>query len=226
MRKKNLFLLLSAVVCLFISCSGYDFPPHPDLAGKDPHGGYIRFFQFKDTSFMNKILVSYYPENSPQFAEYGQKLGSKYWIPLYPKNIEGQPLFGERASGALQDFNYINGDFYTIDELVNSPKFIPLKGGYYICYPFKALEDYGHYIDADWKDFYKIDFDTVKIIPGYHYKKYYQVSELILANLSHKSTMHFMRENAEMLTIDDVVEVLNRLIETDRIDNYCYSIYH
>ena len=220
MKRKMLFLLLSAVACLCISCSGFNFP------GQNPDGGYIRFFQFKDTSFMNKILISNYPEDDDELAKYGQKLGSKYWIPLYPKNIEGQPLFGDRAAGAMQSFNYINGDFYTIEELVNSPKFIPLKGGYIICYPFKALEDFGHYIDADWKDFYKIDFDTVKVIPGYHYNKYYQVSELILANLSQKSTMHFMRENTEMLTIDDVVEVLNRLIETDRIDKFCYSISH
>lgn len=219
MKRKMLFLLLSAVACLCISCSGFNFP------GQNPDGGYIRFFQFKDTSFMNKILISNYPEDS-ELAKYGQKLGSKYWIPLYPKNIEGQPLFGNRAAGAMQSFNYINGDFYTIEELVNSPKFIPLKGGYYICYPFKALEDYGHYIDADWKDFYKIDFDTVKFIPGDHYNKYYQISELNLAVLSQKSTEHFKRENTEMLTIDDVVEVLNRLIETDRIDKFCYSISH
>lgn len=226
MRKRIFILLLSAIECLFISCNGYNFPSHPDIAGNDPNGGYIRFFQFKDTSFINKILIAEYPENDPQFAKYGQKLGSKYWIPLYPKNIKGQPLFGESASGAIQDFNYISGNFYTIEELVDSPKFIPLKGGYFICYPFKALEDFGHYIDADWKDFYKIDFDTVEVIPGYHYNKYYQVSELILANLSQKSTMHFMRENTEMLTIDDVVEVLNRLIETDRIDKYCHRVSH
>ena len=35
-----------------------------------------------------------------------------------------------------------------------------------------------------------------------------------------------MRENTEMLTIDDVVEVLNRLIETDRIDKYCHRVSH
>ena len=58
------------------------------------------------------------------------------------------------------------------------------------------------------------------------HNKYYQISELNLAVLSQKSTEHFKRENTEMLTIDDVVEVLNRLIETDRIDKFCYSISH
>ena len=38
------------------------------------------------------------------------------------------------------DFDYLDGCFYTVKDVVESPKFIALKGGYYICYPFMALE--------------------------------------------------------------------------------------
>ncbi len=224
MKKYSFVLLLGAIACLFVGCAGGS-STHPDLIGEDPEGGKICFFQFRDTSYLNKIIV-WKAIDVYAGSKYVKNLSSKYDIPLYPKHHEGQPIFGERASGTNYDFGYLNGDFYALEELVNSPKFIALKGDYYICYPYTALEFNGHYIDAEWKDFYTTDFEKAEICTLFPYKKRYNISELILANLTQKSTEHFERENPEMITIDDVVETLNRLIETNSIDKYCYEIYN
>ncbi|MBQ5626242.1 MAG: hypothetical protein IIU96_04360, partial [Paludibacteraceae bacterium] len=187
------------------------------------------FFQFTDTAYMNNILVAPGMADFDYMFHYGKVLGGgKWWLPLFPKNHhEGQPIFGERTrEGTNMDFDYLDGCFYTVKDVVESPKFIALKGGYYIFYPFMALEVRGHYINAKWEDYYTTDFRKVEKIPSHHvYKKCYQISEHILVHLTQKSTLHFPRENAEMITIDDVVETLNRLIETNQIDEYCYEVW-
>ena len=40
----------------------------------------------------------------------------------------------------------------------------------------------------------------------------------------YRISKHFPKENAEMITIDDVVKTLNDLIETNRIDKFYYEI--
>ena len=85
-----------------------------------------------------------------------------------------------------------------------------------------ALELYCCYINAKWEDYYTTDFRNVEAIPSHHvYSKRYWIGERTLANLTKKSTKHFPRQNPEMMPIDDVVETLNRLIETNQIDEYC-----
>ena len=225
MKKHPLVLLLGAIACLLVGCKPNHGSGHPDLIAQDPEGGYICFFQFTDTSYMNNILVSPGMEDFDYMFHYGKVLGGgKWWLPLFPKNHhEGQPIFGERTrEGTNMDFYYLDGCFYTVKDVVESPKFIALKGGYYIFYPFMALEVRGHYINAKWEDYYTTDFRKVEKIPSHHvYKKCYQISEHILVHLTQKSTLHFPRENPEMITIDDVVETLNWLIETNQIDEYC-----
>ena len=124
------------------------------------------------------------------------------------------------------DFDYLDGCFYTVKDVVESPKFIALKGGYYICYPFMSLEVRRGQINAKWAHCYTTDVRIDERSASHHvYKKCYQISEHILVHLTQKSTLHFPRENAEMITIDDVVETLNRLIETNQIDEYCYEVW-
>lgn len=215
-------MILINAGCMFINRPRYE---HPDLVGMDSRGGEICFFQFYDSTAMNKIIVADATEWESE-TKYVKKVGKKYVIPTFPRNLEGQPIFGEQASGARVELGYLNGDFYTLDDLVNSQKFIPLKGGYYICYPFTSLELYGHYIDAEWKDLHSIDFNQVKLIEHSPYGNRYVIHERTLANLTQKSTAHFKRDNAEVITIDDVVEILNMLIETNRITEYCYVTYN
>ena len=228
-KRLNIAIRIVCMCAMILSCSGCIFfnpgTTHPDLVGSDPKGGRICFFQFCDTSYMNKIIVKEAERFSSDFyPKYGKTLGSKYMIPLYPKNMEGQPIFGEWEDGSLPHVGFMYGDFYELEDLIDSPKFIALKGGYYICYPFTCLETEGYYVNAEWKDLYNTDFDIVEIL-YFPYKLRYSISERTLANLTQKSTKHFHRENEEMITIDDVVNTLNMLIETDRIKEYCHIMY-
>ena len=226
MSKYSLILSICAIACLFIGCNNHcDHVGHPELRRGHREGGHICFFQFRDTSYLNKIIV-WDARDADAESEYFKNLCSNYEIPLFPKNIEGQPIFGVRTGGKTYiDFDYLDGCFYTVEDVVESPKFIALKGDYYMCYPFTALELHGHYINAEWKDFYTTDFNKVEKYT-FPYKKRYHISEHALVHLTQKSTLHFLTENAEMITIDDVVETLNELIETNRIDNWCYEVYN
>lgn len=116
-------MILINAGCMFINRPRYE---HPDLVGMDSRGGEICFFQFYDSTAMNKIIVADATEWESE-TKYVKKVGKKYVIPTFPRNLEGQPIFGEQASGARVELGYLNGDFYTLDDLVNSQKFIPLR---------------------------------------------------------------------------------------------------
>ena len=60
MKKHPFILLLGVIACLFIGCNNScdHHGGHPDLLASNPDGGYIHFFQFTDTAYMNNILVA------------------------------------------------------------------------------------------------------------------------------------------------------------------------
>ena len=224
MKKICLIILLGIITSSFVSCCFFEgSTTHPDLVANDPSGGRIYFFQLRDTSYLeNIILYKSTPGQMP--SKYKKKICTLYHMPLFPKNFQGESIFGTIASGATE-IEYMDGHFYTLEDVLESTKFIALKGGFYLCYPFTALEAHGHFLDAKWKDFYTTDFYNTECITN-PYRIRYNISERTLANLTQKSTCHFPRKNPEMITIDDVVETLNDLIETNRIDEFCYQVYH
>lgn len=197
---------------------------HPDLNRHraHPNGGSIVFFQFTDTTLMQKVMVQRSYDLMLE-GNYAYDCDKPYFIPLYPRNTEGYPLFGEDRFQIqfYGRFEFISGDFYSIEDLVDSPKFIALNDGYYICYPFTQLERNALYVNIDWKDLLSADIDQAEICTFTPYKKRYKISERELVKLTKKSTMHFRRFNKDMITVDDVVEVLNMLIETNTIEDHC-----
>lgn len=234
MRRLDIAIRIVCMCALILTIAGcgFIFGPHyshPDLVGSDPAGGHICFFQFRDTSYLNKIIVKYAENWKVPYgydkSKYEKRLGSKYVIPLYPRHLEGQPIFGEIGDGSLYNYGFEYGDFYELEDLIESPKFIALKGGFYICYPFTCLEKIGLFVDAEWKDLAITDFDQVEVLPSPHHKLRYSISERNLAHLTKKSTKHFPKENADIMTIDDIVNTLNMLIETNQIKTYCYIMY-
>ncbi len=217
---KRIYIVI-AMLCaiLFYGCR------HPDVTGVvyDYGGGSIAFFQFTDTCLINKAILC---KGSPMpwmlDLGYAYSWGEKFWIPLYPKNLKGQPLFGETGYlGTSSTFDFKIGEFYSIEDLVSSPKFIALKGGYYICYPFMALVG-GTYMNVAWKDLLTMDIDTIEVYSTDPYTNGYAIHEDELVRLTKKSTMHFRGLKRDMITIDDVVETLNKLIETNTIEKHCY----
>lgn len=213
MKTKVFIIILWSI--FFSSCT------HPDLAGFHHGGGEIAFFQFTDTNLINKAILCFDKE-VPLRAEYVHSFG-KCWVPLYPKNLEEQPIFGKNGYlGTNHLLNWKIGAVYTLEDLVNSPKYIALKGGYYTCYPFVELESFGCYVNAEWNDLLTLDADTVKIYTSKPYAKRYVIHEEELVRLTKKSTMHFRGWSSDMITIEDVVDVLNKLIETNTIEEHCY----
>lgn len=216
--KTKLYILFLFAFCVFISCS------HPDLGGYHHGGGEVAFFQFTDTTLLNKIVLNFHSPESFK-SKYFHAWGDRCWIPLYPKNLEGQPFFGEdQYLGTNHLLDWKVGDFYTLKDLVNTPKYIPLKDGYYICYPFTELVSSGCYINAEWKDLLTIDMDTIEVYTSMPYANRYVIHEDELVRLTNKSTMHFRGLRKDMITIDDIVLTLNKLIETNTIQDHCYAI--
>jgi len=218
--KTKLYVFLSMVLLL----SGCE---HPDLNRyrAHPNGGSIVFFQFTDTTLMQKVMVQRSYDLMLE-GNYAYDCDKPYFIPLYPRNTEGHPLFGEDPFQVhfYYQFEYISGDFYSIEDLVDSPKFIALNNGYYICYPFTQLEGNALYVNIDWKDLLSADIDQAEIYTLTPYKKRYAIYERDLVKLTKKSTLHFKRLNKEMITIEDVVEVLNMLIDNNTIEDYCRDV--
>lgn len=211
--KTNVLIIIMLSIFLS-SCT------HPDLVGNHHGGGEIAFFQFTDTNLINKAILCFDKE-APLKAAYVHSFGN-CWVPLYPKNLEGQPIFGKNGYLGTNDvLNWKIGEVYTLEDLVNTPKYIALKGGYYTCYPFTALESFGCYVNAEWKDLLTLDLGAVKIHSKTPYAKRYVIHEEELVRLTKKSTMHFRGWSRDMITIEDVVEVLNHLIETNTIENHC-----
>ncbi len=216
--KRNIFLvvlmIVSAVAC--VSCK------HPDLISGPPWGGSIYIFQFQDESFLNKILVhhpqSLYPND---YYSYGEKFA----IPLYPKISPNTPIFGETTT--TQCTNYIIGENYTIEELLSAEqRYISLNDGYYMCYPFACIENGAQFIDVEWKDFYAVNPDTAYIYDAVSpYKNRFSLKEEDLVHLTGKSTVHFHSCTKKQMTIEDVVDAINTLIDKRELKKYGTAVH-
>ncbi len=212
MKRFILFVMLCVALCT--SCK------HEDLIANDPSGGHMYIFKPAHDSLLNKVLVRTNGFGRGSYYTYG----TNYRILLSPKLSPNTPIFGEGEENRATGF--LVGDSYTIDELVSAEsRFIALKDGYYICYPFACIEQYAQFLDIDWKDFYSVDPDTVPI----HlitFKEHLDISEKTLVKLTGKSTLHFHGLSSKQITIEDVVKALNEIIEEGKVDKYCYGVYY
>ena len=113
MKAKIVYIFLGIFSFLVTACDTGGSYHHPDDMGSGSWDGSICFFQFSDTSYMSKIMLSKYSNEDYEFIfKYGKKLSRNYWILLYPKNLEGQPIFGETTRGGTSiDFDYLDGVF-------------------------------------------------------------------------------------------------------------------
>ena len=210
---------------IFIFCCTITFSScwHSDLADTHRGGGEIAFFQFTDSTLVNKVLLEIDGRDRTVPEDYYYSWRENLCIPLYPRNVEGMPLFGEKADGTNFIHDWKIGEKYTLEDLVNTPKFIALKDGYYICWPFVQLEKYGYYTNVEWKDLLTMNIDTVHAFTAEPYINRYVIHEDELVKLTQKSTKHFHGRKRDEITIDDVVKVLNDLIETGTIEDHCFQ---
>ena len=86
---------------IFIFCCTITFSScwHSDLADTHRGGGEIAFFQFTDSTLVNKVLLEFDGRDRTVPEDYYYSWSENLCIPLYPRNVEGMPLFGEKADG-------------------------------------------------------------------------------------------------------------------------------
>ena len=114
-----------------------------------------------------------------------------------------------------------------IHDLTKGRKYIALNDGFYICYPFALLEREGVYLDVNWEELLSVNFDTINVNPATYspYNKRYIISEKELAKLTGKSTLHFQQKSKEQVSIQDAIDIINKLIEHNKLDKHCTIMY-
>lgn len=202
MKNRNLFYMgISLLLAFaFVSCIFIKDPiPDPTLI----------VFQLNDTTVLHKVAVV--PTNNTD--------SNKYSIPTYPKLDRNAPFFTETNLSTHWGFT---GSYYDKCELATEPKYIALKDGYYMAYPYVELCGLTTFLDVDWSDLCNVDLDTVPVMHFEEnvFKNVCNIEEATVANLTKKSTIHHSKRNKEQVTIDDVVDLLNKLIEEDRLEDY------
>lgn len=210
--------------------------------GGNPDGHSIGFFLPSDTASLQNIIAIPAPTGSDSADEahmlslYSQRCGN-YYVPNYPRLRQEDPLFfcTDQLRKEGKGYTEFDGDTYDLCELATSSKYIPLKNGYYMCYPYINFRESGNGIllNAQWKDICMIDFDTIqplidtKEIPrSVAYAKCYTITERRLVKLTGKSTIHFKGKSQEQITIDDVVSLFNQLLEDGTVEKFCTSVHY
>lgn len=225
MKNRNLFyagisLLLSMGIC--VSCV-WSFPDGPTEHSID-------IFLPADSIILQKVRVKINSSLDSTYQIYldeirGCYFTKKYCIPIYPKLYENAPLFTKMDDRGDNPYGFV-GTSYDICELATQPKFIALKGGYYMAYPYNRLIEYVDCLDINWEQLCDVDLDTIPLLPNNQhpfdapYKEVYNIQESTIAKLAHKSTIRFRKRNKEEVTIEDAVEVINRLIEEGKLEEY------
>lgn len=51
------------------------------------------------------------------------------------------------------------------------------------------------------------------------------ISEKELAKLTGKSTLHFQQKSKEQVSIQDAIDIINKLIEHNKLDKHCTIMY-
>lgn len=217
MKDSIILGLLLVLMFVCVSCK-----ERTTITEGNPDGEYIAFFQFKDTSYLHKVLATpiKYCENNPALY---YMLGRKWAIGTYPKLFENEPLFRPNDVNRV----FFDGSNFDLQTLITESKYIALHDGFYICFPFALLEREGIYLDVNWKDMLVVNFDTVNVNPATYspYNKRYIISEKKLAELTGKSTLHFHNESEEQVSIQDAINIINWLIENNELDKHCTVMY-
>lgn len=209
------YALVSLLLCVVCNSCEWGLPPDYQR---------VIFFQLSDTTILHKVTVQPHEEwmDDDEMNDGRYYTTSKYAIPTYPKLDANAPYFTELDKGVYS----MKGAYYDVCELATETKYIPLKNGYYMAYPYVNLVGLPTFLDIDWKDLCNADIDTIPKVSFdiNPFKHTYAINEGIIAKLTKKSTPRYHKRNKEQVTIDDIVALLNQLIEEGCIEDYCNSI--
>lgn len=217
MMKRTSFIYIGLSLLLCIACSSCRW-------GLPPDDQRVVFFQLSDTTILHKVAAQPYEEWMADDEMNGGRyyITSKYAIPTYPKLDTNATYFTELDKGVYS----MKGAYYDVCELATETKYITLKNGYYMAYPYVKLMGLPTFLDVDWKALCNVNIDTISKVSfdSYPFKRTYMITEEKIAKLTRKSTPRYHKLNKEQVTVDDIVALLNQLIEEDCIEDYCSGI--
>ena len=128
----------------------------------------------------------------------------------YPRREPNKPYFYNfrRDNVSAQTFDLCN--------LADDNKYIELHGGYYIAYPYTSLIAANCVLEAQWRDICTIDLNQATVLSDTVFSEmwsltYYQISNLVDIKVS-------------KITIEDIVNLFNKIIDTNNIDKYCIKV--
>lgn len=224
--KNNLLcivLLLASVMLLTISCD-------PIIeGGGDPRGASIGIFRLRDSSYLQNVRAIVATEGDTLPSSYYKKCGN-YYIPTYPRLRSNEPFFSSQYFIAK---GQSIADHYDICELATAQKYIPLKDGFYMCYPYLEVSEGSgcQFLNVKWEDICTADFDTVRPLVNLNefprllsYWGCYIISERDIVRFTGKSTDRFKGKSKEKVMIDDIVALFNRMLEDGTIDDCCTPV--
>lgn len=217
--KNKIIILFVMILCLsacfvFLRCTiPFGFTAYPPKM--------IRIFKFVNDDYKNKILILLsedivdYPFKEKFFIPLNE--GSERFIPVYPR------IKKDRLPFSYSDEDEFLSDIYEqydICELSNNLPFIELHDGWCMFYPYR-WDIYGWpnlAIDAEWEDICNpnINLDSVEILGWSYSVPYYSIWVSTISKLQKKKM--------EKLTIEDVIQCLNKIIDEGKLDKYGSTI--
>ena len=209
-RISIIYVWLSLLLCIVCNSCEWGLPPNYQR---------IVFFQLSDTTILHKVSVI--PQEHLMIDDAGRYYSTtQYAIPTYPKLDIDAPYFTELDNYGVAG---MKGAYYDVCELATETKYIALKNGYYMVYPYTNLCGLTTFLNVDWKDLCNVDIDTIQVMrfDEEPFSKVYNITEETIAKLTRKSTPRFKKRNKEQVRVEDIVQLLNQLIEEDDLDSYC-----
>lgn len=232
MKKQYILFALLPVLLGLTSC----FPP-PLPGVRNPAGESILIFRFtnpEDSILLDKVVAcpaEYFQRpDSPEvlYLDHVVKMGD-YCVPVHGKLKEGGPFFSNTNNIFLSDLEmwYYDAEAYDLCELATEPKYYALHDGWYMCYPYMGLQCCHSYLNVDWEDICSVDPDTVRLLSTSENIEFRIISEQAISGLTKKGTANF-RTKREQVTMDDLVNLFNELIDKGDVDaeKYFHVIYY
>lgn len=180
--------------------------PTPEKRAENSGG--VFFFQLNE-EYKEYALVNRTDPTDPTVPSTSES--QFYYIRNYPYRTANGAYF--ITDGSFRDRTF------DICELTDEHIFYPLHKGYYTFFPFSNLGEGNWVSNVKWKDFCTASRDTMTVI-GFcdlYYKNPRKIKIPTLESLTHKSRKD--------MTMDDIVRVINKLIDTNSIDKYCHVVY-
>ena len=203
MKKELLFLCVVAM--LFCSCDTIQLLEDVKYS----------FFIFRYADVANKdLIITSSQELKSEQDPYG--LGVINGIYNYPKRYRNEPYFGkERRAKNIEKYTY------DICELATEEKVLALHDGYFTYFPYTNINNNGDDVirDGKWENI--CDGNPLELPELGKASSLYKEVRLFKIRPLEKITGKSRKE----MTIEDIEEAINKLIDKGQLDKYSTKVY-